>query len=91
MRVAPKSEQEKSEIQAAERQGKRKGAFKIMQDRDRGWAELSNGAHILWHRERPKDEGVVWTPVPDGCFALDINGKRTLFDAEEFRKHLRWV
>jgi hypothetical protein len=42
MRSAPKSEQEKLEIEAAERTDRRKGAFKYMNIRDRGWGQIND-------------------------------------------------
>jgi hypothetical protein len=96
MRSAPKSEQEKLEIEAAERTDRRKGAFKYMNIRDRGWGQINDlhnkrSAVMHWHVSVPLEEGVPRRQVPDGVFTLDVAGQVIAFDVEEFRKLLRWA
>lgn len=84
------------EIQAAEkaksdRESGRRDGFSMMKVRDLGWNWFSNGALIEWNTARPLGDGEARTCVPKGSFILTIDGKKTLFDAEEFRKSLRWV
>ncbi len=90
MRKAPKSEQEKAEIEAAERQDRRKDGFGLMAIRDRGWGRMSNGVVMVWPVNDPVDKTIV-NGVPDNHFLLDIKGNKYLFEAEEFRRFLRWV
>jgi hypothetical protein len=90
MRKAPKSEQEIAEIEAAERQDRRKGGFGLMAIRDRGWGRMSNGTVMVWHVDR-EDDGTLRHDVPDDHFMLIIDGKEKMFEAEEFRRWLRWV
>lgn len=90
MRKAPKSEQEQAEIAAAERKDQRKSGFELMHVRDRGWGTMSNGVTMLWHVDEEK-RPMVYDYVPDNHFALVVEGKKYLFDGEEFRRWLRWV
>jgi len=89
MRKAPKSEQEKAEIEAAERKDRRKGGFGLMAIRDRGWGRMNNGTIMVWHVDN--EEAEAKHDVPDDHFLLIIDGKEKLFEAEEFRRWLRWV
>lgn len=91
MRRVTKTEQEKAEIEASERNDRRKGGFELMKVRDGGFFRLSNGVGILWHSDSPLEEGVARRYVPDGMFILDISGKEAIFDKEEFMRYLRWV
>lgn len=91
-----------SEIEAAERAKDdrirgRKNGYSMMELRDMGRRQLSNGWVIQW----PVEERFAWGPetngvkvrtnkVPEGKFELSKDGKAYLFDAEEFRKWLRW-
>lgn len=93
--------------QASEkRRQSRNQGFRKMHDRDRAHQKLSNGITMLWHvdRELNKDEShivredgtvvditVYPQDVPEECFGLVIDGKRYLFDLDEFRKWLRWA
>jgi hypothetical protein len=98
--------QTRDEILAAEkavddRIGHRNRGFRLAKDeRDVGWRRFSNGVTMLWHVNKPEiadlDEGEVYLypegcGVPEGTFVLKVNGKRLAFDAEEFRRALRWV
>lgn len=86
------------EIQQAEqaeddrRTGRNKG-YRLMRDRDRGWARLSNGVLIQWRIPDPlstdqlPDYYMFPARVPAGMVAID--GK--LYDAEDLRKWLRWA
>ena len=69
----------------------RSRGYKKMSERDRGWARLSNGVSILWATAREAEPGEALRRIPEGMFVLDVKGKETLFDGEEFRKWLRWV
>lgn len=94
MRKAPKSEQEKLEIEAAERTDRRKGGFELGKVRDRGWGTLHDitGREVvmLWHPVE-RLPGLAYDKVPDNHFGLVIDGKKVIFEAEEFRRLLRWV
>lgn len=89
-----------SEIEAAEKakdqrtQTHRKG-FAKMKERDSGWSRFNNGTIMRWPTVEDKhelEEGETrMSPVPEGCFVLIINGQSALFDAEEFRRALRWA
>jgi len=91
MRNIAKTEQEKAEIEAAERADRRSGGFELMKVRDRGYFRMSNGVGIMWHSDEPLKDGEARRYVPDGMFVLNINGKEALFDKEEFMRYLRWV
>ena len=94
---------EQAEKAAAARRSKRNSVFKgIMKDRDRGWFRLSNGVVMLWPVPGEWSESLVledgselrtWTGnhVPEGHFVLKVGDEERMFDAEEFRKCLRWV
>lgn len=82
---------QQAEQAQANRKQKRSQAFRVMHDRDRGWHRLSNGALIEWHTNTPLEEYVPKTRIEPGTFLLTIEGKRAVFDVEEFRKWLRWV
>lgn len=92
MRKAPKSEQEKLEVEAAGRTDSRKSGFKMMDLRDSGAVRLSNGVYMHWHVP-PKDRspGLAYLNVPDASFVLEFGKKKLVFDGEEFRRWLRWV
>ena len=94
-----------AEKAADARQRHRQKGYRKMDERDRGWTRLSNGIVMIWPtppdelRERSTftidDEEVtiygVHPSAPDGHFILEINGQQHLFEAEEFRRWLRWV
>lgn len=92
-----KSQLTATEIQAAEeaqdnRRSSRRNGFSMMPERDRGWRRLKNGTVILWHvPEEKREEWVVYQHVPEGHFALDINGKIYGFELDDFQKGLRWA
>lgn len=80
--------------------------FKKMHERDKAVQLLSNGAVMLWHvpRELGKQQSnftgengeivevVVYPPeIPEDSFGLIIDGKKYLFNLDEFRKWLRWA
>lgn len=84
----------------------RAGGFGLMNVRDKGYQRLSNAVVMCWHVDkeagkqvggyyRDNGEWVELTTyprdVPEGKFLLDIKGKILAFDAEEFRRFLRWA
>lgn len=81
------AEIEAVELAADTRKRKRGEGFALMSVRDRGWKRLSNGVLMEWQVDRPLEEYEVRTHVPNGMFKLD--GK--MYDADDFRKYLRWV
>lgn len=91
----------KAEQAADARRQNRAGGFSLMKDRDSGSHRLSNGVMMYWHIPRPEEiptqsyDGVeigVWPgSPPPGHFALEIDGKKVVFDAEDFRHWLRWA
>ncbi len=95
MRQVTKTEQEKAEIEAAERKDFRKGGFDIMHDRDRSWGRIRNyeGGEVVmeWHVDSPLEEGVPRNNLPDGMFRLIANGQSIIMEKEEFMRLLRWV
>jgi len=90
MRKAPKSQQEKKEILEADRRTKRTKGFALMSVRDQGYARL---------RDYNQGESVTmdWNIPGENKFLLHLesNSKHDeinlVFDAEEFRKWLRWA
>lgn len=90
------------EILAAEkakddRKQSRGRGFAKMDERDSGGAVLRDynaGGPVLiyWHvpPER-REDGVAYQHVPEGMFSLKVDNKIIAFDAEEFRRWLRWV
>ena len=94
MRKAKADENEILAVEKAkdDRRRQRARGFKMMDVRDSGWNRFSNGTEILWYvPEERREEGVAYMQVPDGMFVLKIGNKTALFDAEEFRRSLRWV
>ena len=91
MRKVTQSEQERKEIEAAERAEKRSHGFELMAVRDRGWFKLSNGVGIMWHSDEPLADWEARRYVPDGMFLLNFDGKEAIFDKEEFMRYLRWA
>ena len=92
----PKSKLTPEEIQEAEqladkRRYHRGQGFKLMSVRDRGWQELSNGAYIEWPTDAPLKDYVPRRYIPAGHFVLTLGKESALFDADDFRKFLRWV
>lgn len=92
-----KSKLTTDEILAAEkakdaRKQSRSQGFKMMDVRDQGTAVMSNGVRIEWHVPKDRrEEYVGYSAVDDGHFVLTIDGKKRVFDGEEFRRWLRWV
>jgi hypothetical protein len=85
----------KAEIAKDNRIQSRKKGFSKMYERDEGMVKFSNGVLMLWpvpEMEAP-DKGIHVYPrrVPEGKFVLKLGDESYLFDAEEFRKCLRWV
>jgi hypothetical protein len=98
MRRATKTEQEKLEIDAAERTDRRKIGFDLMKVRDSGGYVLSNGVKMNWSVPVPEIDGladdeifVFPRNIPDGYFSLTFGGKELFFEKEEFMRYLRWV
>lgn len=88
-------EVEKAEQAVADRVESRKRGFAKMHERDAGGARIRNyiGGEIImyWPTVREPEDGEAMRVVPDNMFLLVVDGKEVLIDAEEFRKHLRWV
>lgn len=91
-----KSTLTQEEVLAAEkaadnRRRSRKQGFDKMYERDQHWKRLSNGVVMLWYvhpDQRPL--GIAYENIPEDSFALVIDGKKYVFNLEEFRKWLRW-
>lgn len=64
-----------------ERVKSRNRGYSKMKERDQGWQRLhcTNARAVL-----------LWG-VQEDRFALDIEGKKYIFDTEDFRKALRWA
>lgn len=75
----------------------RKQGFAKMKERDAGWARFSNGVIMRWHVPSSWSEEIhgvrtlTGNHIPEGCFILKVGKQEEMFDAEEFRKSLRWV
>lgn len=76
---------------ADDRRQNRRNGFELMDIRDQGWHRLSNGVTISWHTPKPTGDNYIWRYIPEGTFELQVNGEKILFDAEEFRRWLRWA
>lgn len=83
------------------RRSRNKGYSK-MKERDAGVAVLNNGAVLMWPSPPGVSEWVhpdtkekititMFSRAPEGMFRLKMGQEERLFDAEEFRRHLRWV
>lgn len=87
------SEIEAEELEEYNRKRTRKRGYSMMSVRDRGYSILNNGVKIVWPvaGEWSEEQGGIQTKsgtgVPTGHFKLD--GK--LYDADDFRRFLRWV
>jgi hypothetical protein len=93
----------KAEQAKDDRKHSRLKGFAKMRERDAGRVRLSNGVFMLWpvpddgatgeiELDRCTVEVTTYPPsVPEGKFILELDGRKWLFDAEEFRRHLRWV
>ncbi len=90
------------EIMAAEkavddRQRNRNKGFRKMHDRDAGQHRFKNGVVIEWPVPSAWTDEIngiatrIGNAIPEGKFVLKFNGRSVAFDAEEFRKQLRWV
>lgn len=86
----------KAEKAKDDRQRSRKNGYSMMSQRDAGWSRLRdyNGGRSVvmqWHTDRELEPGEIRANIPDGKFTLLVNGELVAFDAEEFRRSLRWV
>lgn len=85
----------KAEKAKDDRQRSRAKGFSKMHERDEGMVRLSNGVLMMWPVPEPEypDKGAHVYPrrVPEGMFVLKLGDESYLFDAEEFRRSLRWV
>lgn len=90
MRKILKTDQERAEIDASERNDRRKTGFDLMKVRDRGWWRMTNGAGIIWHTDTNAVEYEARRAIPDGMFLLQIGKEEVMFDKEEFMRWLRW-
>lgn len=82
---------EKAEIAADKRRGDRVNGFSLMRDRDFGTHTLSNGVVMNWHVPKPTEGDYIYRYIPEDSFELVIDGKKTLFNTEEFQRWLRWA
>lgn len=83
---------EAAEMAADERKQNRKNGFSLADIRDRGWTRLSNGVIMEWWVEKEKrQEYIAYPNIPQGKFMLTIDGRSVVYDADDFRKFLRWV
>lgn len=79
------------------RQHSRKNGYSMMDLRDAPFARLHNyngnkDVIMEWHvPKEQREEGLGYSGVPDGMFTLKIGKELAVFDAEEFRRQLRWV
>lgn len=80
-----------AEISADDRRRNRATGFAKMHERDRSFRRLSNGSIIHWPVNRELDEYEARLDIPEGMFALTIDGKEHYFDTDEFRQWLRWA
>ncbi len=97
MRTAKLSEEDilRAEKAKDDRKRSRRRGYAKMEERDAGTARIRNynGSEVrmLWHiPEDRREEGLCYSGVSDGMFILEFAGKKLVFDAEEFRKWLRW-
>lgn len=86
----------KAEKAKDDRQRSRKNGYSMMSQRDAAYARLRNfnGGDVImqWHvPKEQREDGLGYSGVPDGMFSLKIGKELVVFDAEEFRKYLRWV
>lgn len=91
-----KSKLTPDEMQAAEiaddkRKYHRGMGFSLMDVRDRGWAELDNGARIEWPVDSPLEELTPRRVIPNGHFVISMGKESALFRGDDFQKFLRWV
>lgn len=97
MRKVSKTEQEKEEITLADRADRRRVGYALMGARDAGSFRLSNGVIMRWpapdQRVSIGNDVYLVVPngVPEGHFKLTVGGRDFTFEAEEFRRYLRWV
>lgn len=82
---------EKAELAADQRRENRAGGFSLMKDRDYGTRTLSNGVTMNWHVPKPTEGDYVWRYIPADSFELVVDGKKILFNTEEFQRWLRWA
>lgn len=85
----------KAEKAKDDRQRSRSNGYSMMHQRDVGISWFSNGVGFRWKTVRDNDEleegEFRMAPPPEGKFVLVVRGESILFDAEEFRRQLRWV
>lgn len=76
------------EMEADNRRRSRAKGFAKMKERDEGWARLHEYHHNADIKMRwdLNDQAVV-----DNKFALVVNGRQYILDAEEVRRWLRWI
>lgn len=80
-----------AEKAAEARKQQRGSGFRLMKDRDAGSHRLSNGVMMNWHTPKPEGDNWIWRYVPEDSFELEINGKRVLFNTDEFKRWIRWA
>lgn len=85
------AEIEELELAENNRRQTRKSGFSLMSVRDRGWIKLNNGVVLEWPVDRELLDGEVRSFIPKGYFGMVTGDKKIIFDAEEFKKYLRWA
>jgi len=97
MRKTSLSNQEIAELDEFNKGQTRKSGLDLIPVKERGFAQLSNGAKVYWHhtpRDSEEVNGIVTvaTPrVPDNHFGIEFNGELITFNSEELRRWLRWA
>ena len=81
-----------AEKAADDRKQTRKSGFAMAEVRDKGWQRLDNGTVIAWPVDVELNPGEARQFIPEGHFTIHTpKGESLLFNADEFRKWLRWV
>lgn len=80
---------EKAEFDAFNQRRQREGGLALMEIRDMGYHKFDNGVSMQWSVQE-KYRSYPYRRVRPGSFILNVNGKEITFDAEEFRRWLRW-
>lgn len=98
MRNTSLSSQEIEELDSFNKQQTRKTGLDLIPVKERGFAQLSNGAKVYWHHttrdSEVSEDGIVTVAsprVPDNHFGIEFNGELITFNSEELRKWLRWA
>ena len=86
----------KAEKAKDDRRISRNNGYSMMDQRDAPFARLHNfnGSDVImeWHvPKEQREEGLGYSGISSGMFSLKIGKELVMFDAEEFRRSLRWV